>query len=271
MRQRLSELLAGAGLLLRGFATWSRDPGLMLLGAVPALLVGLVMLGLLILLGFQVGGWATALTPFADGWDRVWADVLRTALALGMLVGAIVLCVLTFAAITLTVGEPFYERISRSVEARLGGVQRAPDEGFWRSVGKGLRDGIALLGMAVGTALVVFVVGLIPLVGTVLGLVTGALLGGRALARELTGIAGDARGMTLAERRALLAEHRWRSLGFGMVAYLLLLVPGLAVVATPAAIVGGTLLVRDLRGEPTTPAADQGLAPGAADPGPRAK
>lgn len=252
MRQRLSEMAAGAGLLLRGFATWSRDPRLMLLGAVPALLVGLVMLGLLILLAFQVGGWATALTPFAEAWDPLWSDVLRTALALGILVGAVVLCVLTFAAITLTVGEPFYERISRSVEARLGGVPRGAELGFWRSVGKGLRDAVVLIGMAVGTAAVVFVVGLIPLVGTALGLVTGAVLGGRALANELTGIAGDARGMTLAERRGLLAAHRWRSLGFGMLAYLLLLVPGLAVVATPAAIVGGTLLVRDLRGEPTT-------------------
>ncbi|MGY3128818.1 CysZ protein [Agrococcus sp. UYP33] len=251
MRQPLSELLAGAGILLRGFATWSRDPRLMLLGAVPALLVGLVMLGVLILLAFQVGGWATALTPFADGWDRLWSDVLRTALALGLLAGAVVLCVLTFAAITLAVGEPFYERISRSVDARLGAAHGAPDLGFWPGVGKGLRDAVVLIGMAIGTALVVFLVGLVPLIGSVLGLAVGAVLGGRALARELTGIAGDARGMTLAERRALLADHRWRSLGFGMVAYLLLLVPGLAVVATPAAIVGGTLLVRDLRGEPT--------------------
>jgi CysZ protein len=252
MRQRLSELLAGAGILLRGFATWSRDPGLMLLGAVPALIVGIVMLGLLILLGFQVGGWATALTPFVDGWDPILSEVVRAALALGMLAGAVVLCVLTFAAITLTVGEPFYERISRSVDTRLGGTHEAPQLGFWRSIGKGVRDAAVLIGMAIGTGLVVFLVGLVPLVGTVLGLVVGALLGGRALARELTGIAGDARGMTLADRRALLAAHRWRTLGFGTVAYLLLLVPGLAVVATPAAIVGGTLLVRDLRGEPTT-------------------
>ena len=168
MRQPLSELLAGAGILLRGFATWSRDPRLMLLGAVPALLVGLVMLGVLILLAFQVGGWATALTPFADGWDRLWSDVLRTALALGLLAGAVVLCVLTFAAITLAVGEPFYERISRSVDARLGAVNEAPDLGFWPSVGKGLRDAVVLIGMAIGTALVVFLVGLVPLIGSVL-------------------------------------------------------------------------------------------------------
>ncbi|GEK80662.1 EI24 domain-containing protein [Agrococcus baldri] len=253
MRHAISELLAGAGLLLRGFGTWARSPGLMAMGALPALIVGSLMLALVIVLGFQVGGWAAAVTPFADSWDAVWAELLRGALALGLLVGVIVLCVLTFAAITLAVGDPFYERISRSVERRLGGLPAGEEPGFWASLGSGLRDAAVLIGMAIGTGLLVFVVGLVPLVGTALGLTLGAVLGGRTLARELTGHAGDARGMSLAERRALLRTRPWRTLGFGMVAYLLLLVPGLAVVATPVAIVGATLLVRDLRGEPTRP------------------
>ena len=86
MRHRVSELLAGARLLLRGFGTWARDPGLMLLGAIPALIVGLAMLALVVLLAFQVGGWAEALTPFADAWDEQWSGALRLALALGILV-----------------------------------------------------------------------------------------------------------------------------------------------------------------------------------------
>ncbi|MCR8670186.1 EI24 domain-containing protein [Agrococcus sp. HG114] len=252
MPHRLSEMLAGAGLLLRGFGTWARDPRLMLLGAVPALIVGTIMLAAVILLSLQAGGWAAALTPFADGWDALWRDLLRAALALGIVVGVIVLCVLTFAAVTLAVGDPFYERISRSVDERLGGAGAAAELGFWRSAAKGVRDAVVLIGMAIGTAAVVFVVGLIPVIGSILGLAVGAVLGGRALARELSGYAGDARGMSLAERRALLRSRPWRSLGFGMLAYLLLLVPGVAVVATPVAVVGATLLVRDLRGEATT-------------------
>ncbi|WP_026373686.1 EI24 domain-containing protein [Agrococcus lahaulensis] len=252
MGNRISELLAGAGLMLRGFGTWARDPRLMLLGAVPALIVGALMLAVVVVVSFQVGGWATWLTPFADGWDPGWAGALRVALALGLMVGVVVMCVLTFAAITLAVGDPFYERISRTVDERLGRAGEAPELGFWRSAAKGVRDAVKLIAMAIGTAAVVFVVGLVPLVGTVLGLVVGAVLGGRALARELTGYAGDARGLSLDERRALLAAHRWRSTGFGMVAYVLLLVPVVAVVATPVAVVGATLLVRDLRGEPTT-------------------
>lgn len=252
MRHRISELLAGAGLFLRGFGTWAKSPGLMAVGAIPALIVGAIMLTLVIILSLQVGGWAAALTPFADGWAPFWADALRLALALGILVGTVVLCVLTFAAVTLAVGEPFYERISRSVDERLGGIPPHAEPGFWTSVRRGIRDAVVLIGMALGTAIVVFLVGLVPLVGSVIGLAVGAVLGGTALARELTGIPGEARGMTLAERRTLLRTHRWRTLGFGIVAYLLLLIPGVAVIATPVAIVGATLLVRDLRGEPTT-------------------
>lgn len=252
MRERLSELVAGARLLLRGFGTWARDPGLMALGAVPALIVGAVMLALVVVVALNVDGWATALSPWASGWDDLWSGAVRFAIGLGILVGTVVLCVLTFAAITLAVGEPFYERIRARVDERLGAAPDGADRGFWAGLGAGLRDAVVLLGMALGTALLVFVAGLVPLVGAALGLVVGATLGGRALARELTGLAGDARGLTLAERRALLRSRPWRSLGFGVAAYLLLLVPGLAVVATPAAIVGATLLVRDLRGEATT-------------------
>lgn len=252
MRARLADLLAGARLLLRGFGTWAKDPGLMALGAVPALIVGAAMLALVVVVALHVEGWAVALSPWAAAWHDLWSGAVRFAIALGILVGTVVLCVLSFAAITLAVGEPFYERIRQRVDERLGAAPEAPERGFWAGLGSGLRDALVLLLMAAGTALVVLVAGLVPLIGTALGLVLGAVLGGRALSRELTGLAGEARGLTLAERRALLASRPWRSLGFGIAAYLVLLVPGLAVVATPVAIVGATLLVRDLRGEATT-------------------
>ena len=41
------------------------------------LIVGALMLALVIFLSFQVGGWAAALTPFADTWDAFWAEALR--------------------------------------------------------------------------------------------------------------------------------------------------------------------------------------------------
>lgn len=44
MRHRISELLAGAGLFLRGFGTWAKSPGLMAVGAIPALIVGATLL-----------------------------------------------------------------------------------------------------------------------------------------------------------------------------------------------------------------------------------
>ena len=99
MRHRISELIAGAGLFLRGFGTWATSPGLMALGAVPALIVGSLMLALVIFLGFQVSGWAAAITPFADSWDAQWSGLLRLALA-----HRLTTLVITLAIFALSIG-----------------------------------------------------------------------------------------------------------------------------------------------------------------------
>ncbi len=60
--------------------------------------------------------------------------------------------------------------------------------------------------------------------------------------------------MARKERFALLRRNKAVALGFGVVVFLLFLVPLVAVVAMPAAVVGGALLVRQrLTSAPETP------------------
>jgi CysZ protein len=247
----LRGLAFGARLFLRGFGTWVRSPRAMLLGAIPPLIVGLVFVGLLVLVVTRVGDVVTALTPFADGWSDAWASSVRLAISVAAVGALVALGVVVFAAVTLLVGDPFYERIWRGVENELGGVPDERETGFWSGLGRSLRDSAALIATSVGIGIVLVLLGVIPIVGQVIGLVAGALVGGRALALELTGFAGDARGMALRDRRRLLGERRAVSLGFGIAVYLAFLVPGGAVIATPAATAGATLLLRTLRGEST--------------------
>lgn len=251
----IREFFRGAGLFLRGFGMWARNPGMMLLGAIPGLIVGLLFLGLLIGMVFwapSIAGWVT---PFADGWEPRWRDALRVLVTVAIFAGALAVGVLTFAGVTLAVASPFIERISQRTERELGGIPSPVDEPFWRSVRRGVRDAAVLIGTGIVTGALVFLIGLIPVVGGVLGWATGALVGGRALAIELTGTPGDARGIALRERQRLVASRRALSLGFGACVYLAFLVPGGAVLATPASAVGGTLLLRELVGEPTRPPA----------------
>ena len=244
----IREFLTGVGLLFRGFATWRTAPGRMALGLIPAVIVGAVLTTGLVILLINMEGVVAALTPFADDWDAVWRDVLRAAASVALLIAAILLITLTFTTLTLIVGQPFYELVWRHAESRFGPIpDRAP--GFWRSVGLGILGGLRMVVPAVLVGVLLFGLGLIPVVGTVLAAVLGAFVGGWLLTLELTGLAFDARGLTFRERRAALRARRPLVLGFGAATYLLFLVPLGAVMVMPAAVAGSVLLTRRVLGE----------------------
>jgi CysZ protein len=216
----------------------------MLLGALPALIVGAIWVALLVALITSLDGLAGWATAFADGWSAPLRAEVRIAAGLAVLVLAVVVGALSFTAVVLTAGDPFYERISRHVEQRLGGAPAERDEPVIRGLLRAARDGLALLAASVGVGLVSFLLGLVPIVGPVVAAVFGAVVGGWFLAVELTGTPFDARGLTLRDRRRSLGRVRARTLGFGVATWVLFLVPLGAVVAMPAAVGGATLLTR---------------------------
>lgn len=247
----MREFLQGVGDLGRGFRFWATTPRLMLLGAIPALVVGAVWVGLLIALLSSLDAIAAALTGFAAGWSVPLRAAVEVAAGVAVLVLAVVIGALSYTAVVLTVGDPFYERISRSVEERLGDAPEEHDESVLRGVLRAARDGIALLLASVVVGLLSFLLGLIPVVGPVVGGAFGAVTGGWFLAVELTGTPFDARGFRLKERRRALGRSRARTLGFGVATWVLFLVPFGAVVAMPAAVGGATVLTRSAVTRPT--------------------
>jgi CysZ protein len=216
----------------------------MLLGAIPALVVGALYAAALVFLVVNldhVVGWAT---PFADGWSAGWATTIRVLIGVAAIAAGAAVAVLTFSAVTLAVGDPFYERISQRVERDLGNGPTDDDTPFWRSVGRAVVDGIRLIAMTAAFGIVIFLLGFIPVVGQTVVPVLAALVGGWFLTVELTGYAFDARGRRLSARRRSLRAHTPETLGFGVLTYLLFLIPLVAVVATPAAVAGATMLAR---------------------------
>ncbi|WP_220793309.1 EI24 domain-containing protein [Nocardioides stalactiti] len=232
----------GAGFLVRGMRMWRERPALMLLGIVPAALVLLVLLGLIVTLLVYVDdlvGWAT---PFADDWSDPWQGILRVGLGVALVLGSFFLSMVTFTGLTLAVGDPFYEKIWKETERTLGGD--VPERGVgWI---RGAIDGLGLIALGVATTVMVFAIGLVPVIGPILGPVLGVVVAGRLLAGELVSRALEARGMDRAAQKALLAGHRSTMLGFGAVVQLCFLIPFGAVLMMPAAVVGSTLLAREV-------------------------
>ncbi|WP_120494225.1 EI24 domain-containing protein [Microbacterium phyllosphaerae] len=238
----IREFFDGIRTLLRGFGTWRRRPGLMALGLVPGVIAGALLLTALVPLAFSLPTIADALTPFADGWIPAWRSALRAAVGIVVFVAALALTSAVFSALALAIGDPFYQRIWRAVETDLGDAPATDGGGFWMAVGEGLR--LVVLGILI--ALFVLLLGLVPLVGGFLAAVTGVVLSGRMLARELTSRAFDARDLTPADRATLFRGSRARVLGFGVATQLCFLIPGGAVAVMPAAVAGATTLARTM-------------------------
>ncbi|GAA3673840.1 hypothetical protein GCM10022237_36700 [Nocardioides ginsengisoli] len=231
----------GAGFLLRGLRLWRERPRLMLLGILPAAIVAVVVLALLATLAFTADDLIDWATPFADDWDAAVRGLVRGALYLLVLVGAVMLAIVTFTGLTLAVGDPFYEKIWKEVELSIGGD--VPEHGVgWI---RGALDGLVLVAFGILTAIGVFVVGLLPVIGSIVGAVAGLVVAGRLLAGELVSRPLEARGMDRAARAALMRRHRGAMLGFGICVQACFLVPFGGILVMPAAVAGATYLARE--------------------------
>jgi CysZ protein len=246
----VTRFLSGAGLLLRGLALYVRSPGLMLIGIVPALISGVLFVAAFATLLYFVDDLASWVTPFADDWSGGWRGLVRVLAGLAIVGLAGLLGVLTFTAVTLAIGDPFYEKISERVEDRLGGTPGAVEVPFWASLRRSIVDSLRLVAISVLVGVPLFVAGFIPVVGQTVVPVLGALVGGWFLALELVGAPFYRRGMGLPERRSLLKADRPTTLGFGVAVFVCFLIPLGAVLVMPAAVAGATLLARRSLGQP---------------------
>jgi CysZ protein len=244
------QFLAGAGLLLRGFGQYVRSPRLVLLGVVPALISAVLFVAAIATLAWFADDLAALVTPFADDWPSGIRQVARLVVGLALLGLGVLLAVVTFTAVTLVIGDPFYEMISERVEDRYGGTPGRIDVPLWRSLRRSAADSARLIGMSALVGVPLFVAGLIPLLGQTVVPLVGAMVGGWLLALELVGAPFHRRGLRLADRRRVLRANRPMALGFGVAVFFCFLIPLGAVVVMPAAVAGAALLARRSLGQP---------------------
>ena len=246
----LSQFGLGVRLFGRGIGLVLRTPRLLGLGLLPALLAGLlygILLSLLIVSLPRISG---AMASTVAGDSGATHDLLQVLGAVALLGAALLLGVLTFTAVTLLIGDPFYEKISGRVEYRYGGVPDAVEVVWWRSLGRSLVDSLRLIGVSVLCGIPLFVLGLVPVVGQSVAPVLGALVGGWFLVLELTGPPFQRRGGRLRDRRRVMRANRPLALGFGVTAFVCFLIPLGAILFMPAAVAGAALVSRKALGQP---------------------
>jgi uncharacterized protein involved in cysteine biosynthesis len=220
---------AGLGFLLRNRSLWS-------LALAPSAVAGvLVNLGL-------VGG--AFLAPIIE--NRLAPSqahlpaLLGLALTLSLWFGVVSAAMALGLAVSVLVTAPLLEKLSRKVEAQVGGrgAGRVPSErwDFKFSMESGL--------VFVGAALVALAAAIVPLVGPLLAAAVNAPL----LAYQSIDPALGRRELAWGAKKAWHLQWRGEVFGFGLAALIALAVPAVNALLPPALAVGGARLTLDLEG-----------------------
>ncbi|MGW1795456.1 EI24 domain-containing protein [Streptomyces sp. NPDC001984] len=255
----MRDLGVGFGYLLMGQRWVGRHGKQFGFGLVPGLITLVVYVVALVALGIwgeDFVGWST---PFADDWSSPWQGLFRGFLTAVLFALGLLLSVLTFTAVTLLIGQPFYESLSETVDRDVSPDGTAPESGLplWRELWISARDSLRILVRALLWGVLLFALGFLPVVGQTVVPVIGFFVTGFFLTEELTGVALQRRGVELRERLTLLRSRKTLIWGFGTALGLAFLVPFVAVFLMPGAVAGATLLARELLGEETEEGADE--------------
>jgi CysZ protein len=264
----MSELRAGFGYLVQGQRWVGRHGRQYGFGLLPGLITLVLYVAALLALAFwadEATAWAT---PFADDWSSPWLGLFRGTLTVLLWVLALFLAVISFTAVTLLMGQPFYEALAERVERSEGGEVHGSGLPLWRELWISGRDSLRILARVTLYGILLFAAGFIPGLGQTVVPAIGFCVTGFFLTEELTAVALQRRRIEFRERLVLLKRHRLMVLSFGVPLAVAFLVPLVAVFLMPGAVAGATLMARNLLDEPTpdpVPAPAPSLAPDAPD------
>jgi CysZ protein len=192
------------------------------------------------------------LLPVLDvtsAWSWIWVGPGRLLFWLAGWLGVLVsLAISLLAALLLAnlAAAPFLDRLSLRVEEIVSGQPSDVSGGFWDQVSDVMRSFAAELRRLAFLGFVWLVLSLVGVLIPGAQLVTAPLLVVTTilfLPLDYAGFALDRRGIPFARRRGWLVENLSLMMGFGAVAFVACLVPGLNLLIMPAQVTAGTLLV----------------------------
>lgn len=240
----MSELGRGLGDIGRGFAFLNKHPRLWGWVIAPAV-VTLVLLGAMIVLVLRiadslvarVASWLPDAIAGVGGWV-LWVIVLLALIAGGLLI---------FISVAGIVAGPFNELLSEAVEEQVTGKPGPPFSfgSFLASVLRGIGHGIKRVVIAIIGAVLLFVLGFVPVIGTIAALLLGGYFTARGAAYDCYDAVLSRRDMPYDAKTAYLAANRSRTLGLGAGVAGMLIVPVLNLVSLGVGAAGATLAVLD--------------------------
>lgn len=228
-------LFKGFGYMLQGFRI-IMQPGFRLFLLVP-LIVNILLFTFLIMWAYSlIDGWMASLLS----WMPEWLGFLEWLFWFAYFIVIVMTLFYGFIAAANLIGAPFYGYLAELTEKYLSGKENT--EGFsWktliamipRTVIRELQKILYYLPRVIG----LLILGLIPGLNIIVAFIW-ILFSAWMMAIQYIDYPADNNGMSFREMRRYLSKYRLTSLGFGLLAFGLTLLPLLNFFALPAAVCG---------------------------------
>ncbi|WP_250656678.1 sulfate transporter CysZ [Alkalimarinus coralli] len=237
--QKISELNLSGGLdyFSEGFRL-IRQPGLRVFVIAPLIINTLIFYWMVTASYELFGSWMVTLME----WLPDWLSFLEWLFWPLYAVAIIMILAYCFVAVANLIGSPFYGMLSEKVEKKLTGQAPGEDDGWKellaivpRSIGREIRKLMYYL----PRALLLLVLGIIPGIN----LVAGVLWFGFSswmMTLQYVDYPADNNKVSFADLKRFASGRRWPSLSFGMLVYVVAMVPLVNLIAVPAAVCGAT-------------------------------
>jgi len=241
----MTELTKGLHDLGRGFDFVKRHPSLWKWIIAPSIVTLLLLVGAVMGIASLTEPLVTWVTSHLPSFLESVAGVILTII---VVIGLSLAALLIFVSVAGMIAGPFNELLSEAVEERLTGKAAAPFSlaAFLRGAVLGLLHGLRRIVVALFGVVLLFVLGLVPVIGQIAAFVVGLWLAGRSAAYDAFDAVLSRRELAYADKLAYLERHRSRTLGLGLAIAGMLLVPVVNVVVIGLGAVGATLAAHDL-------------------------
>lgn len=237
------DFFRGAGWLLKGISYFYKTPSLWKYALIPFLLT-LLLYGVLFFAAVRYGiPFLLELLPEPErysGWIRRAILPLRWLTALSCSLGLALAAILTLSSVYELLGAPFFDGMVVRMEREKYGRMSVPLP-FQRNLVCAFQGGMFSIVTMVFAVGLFFCSLILPVIGPLLmGLVTGYRM---ALTYLFT--SGFNRGLGIREIQARAGKRNMLILGFGVTAYLLLMIPFVSIFLIPCFVVSGILLYNE--------------------------
>ncbi|MEA2707797.1 MAG: CysZ protein [Phycisphaerales bacterium] len=235
---------------LAGWQVMQRYPALWRYAIIPVVLNLLITLLILIGLVSLALFFSVKLHPL---FDPTWTDrLLEAGTILLLIILALGGALATYILLNGILCGYFYGKLAREVEIRLGmPADEMKEITFRHQVVDTVRD----LGAVIGINLGVLALNIIPGLGTVIAFPLGAYFNALLLGKDFLDFPLALRGLRREQKKQIIREHRWQTIGLGAAAFLFQLIPILGAIVSATAVVGAVILNRRWSATPAHAAA----------------